>query len=289
MITRRTGYLTISTKPVPEASEQLQREGLRVLPRRVQCRRGAELDADIERVFDEVPPDERSDRYGRRALGAVPLRDAQPQRGRASGRSATRGSSTSSSRCSARTATSSPTPRGARRPATTSHGGRLWHIDSGPHVPRPPDVPWDDRIPYPVFAVAAAHLSPGLPDRGGGPTGVVPRSHTSGQPPPLDRMDDDDLECERRAGGARRWPRPATSRCSCPTCGTAGCRRSHGDPGRYFLQMPLRPARPRATAAADQRREPAVGRGGGTRDVSTGTHASSVCTPRSSTTGSAVR
>ena len=35
-------------------------------------------------------------------------------------------------------------------------GGR-WHCDAGPHVPRPAEVPWDDRIPYPVFAVGA-HL-----------------------------------------------------------------------------------------------------------------------------------
>src|SRR5215471_8875100 len=32
--------------------------------------------------------------------------------------------------------------------------GGPWHCDAGPHVPRPDDVPWDDRIPYPVFAVA---------------------------------------------------------------------------------------------------------------------------------------
>ena len=33
--------------------------------------------------------------------------------------------------------------------------GGPWHCDAGPHVPRPEGVPWDDRIPYPVFAVAA--------------------------------------------------------------------------------------------------------------------------------------
>ena len=36
-------------------------------------------------------------------------------------------------------------------------GGGPWHCDAGPHVPRPEGVPWDDRIPYPVFAIGA-HL-----------------------------------------------------------------------------------------------------------------------------------
>src|SRR5205823_5750254 len=40
-----------------------------------------------------------------------------------------------------------------RNPPTFA-GGR-WHCDAGPHVPRPEDVPWDDRIPYPVFAIGA--------------------------------------------------------------------------------------------------------------------------------------
>ena len=61
--------------------------------------------------------------------------------------------------------------------------GNPWHVDAGPHVPRPPDVPWDDRIPYPVFMIGCHIL---LQDCGieSGPTGFVPRSHTSGQLPP---------------------------------------------------------------------------------------------------------
>ena len=35
--------------------------------------------------------------------------------------------------------------------------GGSWHCDAGPHVPRPKGVEWDDRIPYPVFAIGA-HL-----------------------------------------------------------------------------------------------------------------------------------
>jgi hypothetical protein len=61
--------------------------------------------------------------------------------------------------------------------------GNPWHIAAGPHVPRSADVPWDERIPYPVFMVGCHIL---LEDCGleSGPTGFVPRSHTSGQLPP---------------------------------------------------------------------------------------------------------
>lgn len=61
--------------------------------------------------------------------------------------------------------------------------GNPWHIDAGPHIPRPSEVPWDDRIPYPVFMIGCHIL---LQDCGSesGPTGFVPRSHTSGRLPP---------------------------------------------------------------------------------------------------------
>jgi ectoine hydroxylase-related dioxygenase (phytanoyl-CoA dioxygenase family) len=77
------------------------------------------------------------------------------------------------------------------------HGGGRWHIDAGPHVPRPPGIPWDDRIPYPIFAVAVHVLLRDCP-RACGPTAVVPGSHRSGQGPPLDRVDDLDLAYEGR-------------------------------------------------------------------------------------------
>lgn len=78
-----------------------------------------------------------------------------------------------------------------RNPPDTrrSHGGGFWHTDSGPHVPRPADVPWDDRIPYPVFAVGAHIYLEDCP-LACGPTGVIPGSHRSGQPPPRERYDD---------------------------------------------------------------------------------------------------
>lgn len=61
--------------------------------------------------------------------------------------------------------------------------GNPWHVDAGPHVPRPEGVPWDERIPYPVFMIGCHVLLQDCPE-GSGPTGFVPRSHTSGRLPP---------------------------------------------------------------------------------------------------------
>jgi ectoine hydroxylase-related dioxygenase (phytanoyl-CoA dioxygenase family) len=58
-------------------------------------------------------------------------------------------------------------------------------------------VPWDDRIPYPVFAIAAHIFIWDCPLEAG-PTGVIPGSHTSGRPPPGARIEDDDLEWNGR-------------------------------------------------------------------------------------------
>jgi ectoine hydroxylase-related dioxygenase (phytanoyl-CoA dioxygenase family) len=76
-------------------------------------------------------------------------------------------------------------------------GGGPWHCDAGPHVPRPADVPWDDRIPYPIFAIGAHIL---LRDcrLADGPTAVVPGSHRSGRLAPFDRMNDPELTYDGR-------------------------------------------------------------------------------------------
>ncbi len=62
--------------------------------------------------------------------------------------------------------------------------GNPWHIDAGPHVPRPDGIPWDERIPYPVFMIGCHILLEDCPVESG-PTGFIPRSHTSGQMPPM--------------------------------------------------------------------------------------------------------
>ena len=58
-------------------------------------------------------------------------------------------------------------------------------------------MPWDDRIPYPVFAIGA-HLYLWDCPVECGPTAVVPGSHRSGRLAPHDRMHDDDLSYDGR-------------------------------------------------------------------------------------------
>ena len=76
-------------------------------------------------------------------------------------------------------------------------GGGPWHCDAGPHVPRPEGVDWDDRIPYPVFAIGAHSMLKDCP-LACGPTAVVPGSHRSGQLAPRDRLDDPELTYDGR-------------------------------------------------------------------------------------------
>ena len=76
-------------------------------------------------------------------------------------------------------------------------GGGPWHCDAGPHVPRPPGVDWDDRIPYPVFAIGAHILLRDCPVECG-PTAVVPGSHRSGRLAPRERLTDPDLTYDGR-------------------------------------------------------------------------------------------
>ncbi|HEX2381038.1 MAG TPA: phytanoyl-CoA dioxygenase family protein [Acidimicrobiales bacterium] len=233
MITRRTGYLTIATEPVPPAADQLQRDGFVMLRGVFDDDEVAELIADIERVYAEWPPDERSDRYEashwepfryemlnrsavvqRAIANPIILEVIEPLLGE-------------DCHVIANTAW-------RQQPDDNEHGGHYWHIDSGPHVPRPADVPWDDRIPYPVFAVAT-HLYLWDCPIESGPTGVLRGSHTSGQHPPLDRMEDDDLEWN----GEQAVPLVASAGDVALFASDVWHRRLPslpGDPGRFFLQ-----------------------------------------------------
>ncbi len=86
-------------------------------------------------------------------------------------------------------------------------------------MPRPADVPWDDRIPYPVFAIGA-HLLLRDCTAADGPTAVVPGSHRSGRLAPADRLTDPDLSYDGRPPVLSRVE-PATWPCSRPMRGTA--------------------------------------------------------------------
>lgn len=66
--------------------------------------------------------------------------------------------------------------------------GNPWHVDGGPHIPRPAGIAWDERIPYPVFMIGC-HILLQDCDLASGPTGFIPRSHTSGLLPPAPDSD----------------------------------------------------------------------------------------------------
>jgi hypothetical protein len=113
--------------------------------------------------------------------------------------------------------------------------GGPWHCDAGPHVPRPKGVPWDERIPYPVFAVAT-HIYLQDCSRADGPTAVVPGSHRSGRLAPFDLMGSDELSYDGRppmmfevgAGDVVLFVSDAWHR---------GVPAQPGGRGRYFLQV----------------------------------------------------
>lgn len=114
------------------------------------------------------------------------------------------------------------------------HGGGFWHIDAGPHVPHDPAVPWDERIPYPIFAIGTHIFLQDCP-LACGPTGVIPGSHKCGVPPPPDRYDDVDLTCN----GVGVKPLVARAGDVCLFVSDVWHRRLPtlpGDTGRYFLQ-----------------------------------------------------
>ena len=176
MITRMLKNLTLYTGDAPDASRQLEADGWALLPQVLDADEVAVLAADIESVFDAYPSersrtDQSEFRYemlnrsaASQAVIGHPriLEVIEPLLGE-------------DCHVIANTAWRNP---------PTFRGGP-WHTDAGPHIPRPADVPWDDRIPYPVFAIAAHIL---LRDCGeaDGPTAIVPGSHRSGQLAPFD-------------------------------------------------------------------------------------------------------
>ena len=124
-----------------------------------------------------------------------------------------------------------------RNPANVEHlhGGGRWHIDAGPHIPRLPGTAWPEDIPYPIFAVASHVLLQDCPIECG-PTGVIPFSHTSGQPPSSSRGDDPELTYNgvgpvvlaAEAGDVQLFVSDVWHR-RMPT--------GPGDAGRFFLQV----------------------------------------------------
>lgn len=233
MITREHGYLAPRDRPVPAASKALHDQGYVVLEAVFSARELDELRRDVERVFAEYPPDERA----RKAAVShwapfryeILNRSGPVQAAIAHPRILETVEPLLGEDCHVIANTAWWQPAG-----NNEHGGRFWHIDSGPHVPRPPGVPWDDRIPYPVFAVATHIFLLDCP-LDAGPTGVIPGSHRSGQAPPLERAGEERLEWE----GHQAVPLVANAGDVALFVSDAWHRRlppGPDDPGRMFIQ-----------------------------------------------------
>ncbi len=188
MIRRVGGNLALHTGEAPAESAQLERDGFAVLRGVLTTDEIAALAEEIERAFRELPPGRnRTDtdefRYAMVNFGAASqaaighpriLEVIEPLLG-------------NDCHVIANTAWWNP----------PEFGGGAWHCDAGPHIPRPPDVPWDDRIPYPVFAIGA-HIMLRHCTRADGPTAVLAASHRSGRLAPMDQLRDPELTYEGR-------------------------------------------------------------------------------------------
>lgn len=197
MTITRNVYLTIRETPSSAPTQQLEAEGWVLLEGVFAADEIAPLKREIENVYDALPADlrnmridaeEREDfRYemlNRSGLAQAAiahpriLHTIEPLLGE-------------DCHVIANTCWRNP-PR-----EQNQHGGGFWHIDAGPHVPRPAGVPWDDRIPYPIFAIGAHIYLDDCPIECG-PTGVIPGSHKSGLAPPRERAMDPGLTWEGR-------------------------------------------------------------------------------------------
>jgi hypothetical protein len=183
MIRRSFGNLKVLDTPVPPAAVQLEREGYAHIKGVLTPAEVAALAAEMTEVFETTEPDRPHDvrgefRHGmfnrsplsQRAIAARPILDViEPLLGED---------------CHVIANT-------AWRNIAGHEGGR-WHIDAGPHVPRPEGVEWPDAIPYPVFVIGVHIFVEDCPLEAG-PTAVIPGTHRSGRYPPRDRPLDVDL------------------------------------------------------------------------------------------------
>jgi len=183
MIRRVAKNLALYDGISPDATNQLERDGYTVLRGVFDDTTIAQLAADIRRVFDRYPPERsrgdnaefRYEMLNRSApcqaaiANPLVLQVIEPLLG-------------TDCHVIANTAWRNP----------PDFPGGPWHCDAGPHVPRPEGVPWDDRIPYPIFAIGA-HIYLQDCGRSDGPTAVIPGSHRSGRLPDPERMWEIDL------------------------------------------------------------------------------------------------
>ena len=226
MIRRIGGNLTVSNAPAPEASAALERDGYAVLPGVLDPEFVVALTDEIAKAFETYALERgRTDRAEFRyemlnrapgcqaAVGHPPILTViEPLLG-------------ADCHVIANTAWWNP----------TDFAGGPWHCDAGPHVPRAEGVPWDERIPYPIFAIGAHLYLRDCPIECG-PTAVVPGSHRSGRLPPFDRMNDAALDYEGR-GAVALEARAGDVALFVSDAWHRGLPAQPGATGRLFLQV----------------------------------------------------
>ncbi len=260
MIKRVFKNLSVFNGAVPGASTQLERDGYAVVTDVFDAMTVGELRAEIDGVFASTEPERnRSD--------AVEFRYEMLNR---------------SAACQA--ALAHPKILEAIEPllgddchviANTAwrnpaeFKGGPWHCDAGPHVPRAEGIEWDDRIPYPVFAIGA-HLYLKDCTCADGPTAVVPGSHRSGRLAPFDQLWNDELSYDGRP------PVVLTARAGDVVFFVSDCWHrglpAAGGSGRDFLQVHYArrdiAQRVRTTAVANQLSVDAIARAQSDREKS---------------------
>lgn len=262
MLDRKIYLRTVDGADAPAAAADLERDGYAVLRGAFSADEVAELRSEISSVFDAMPGDvrqpERGPDHAEQFRYEMINRSAAVQRLAADRRILDVLEPVLGPDCHviACTAWRNP-PKGADDPAAGP-----WHLDAGPHVPRPAGVPWDDRIPYPIFAVGVHVLLEDCPPACG-PTEVIPGSHRSGQHPPFESSADDDLTCDGVGGVLLDGAAGDVSFFTSDTWHRRG-RTADGDTGRFFQQLHYGrrdlAQRMRTTATSNQLSDDAIAR-----------------------------
>ncbi|MHC4262866.1 MAG: phytanoyl-CoA dioxygenase family protein [Planctomycetota bacterium] len=195
MLTKRAHLNHYRSEPAPASAAALERDGHVLLRGVIPPAFLARLRTDVDRVFDEFPPDDRvgSAEPPRRDMFRYELFNRSPVVQEALALDAVLEAVEpllgEDCHVIANTAWRNPAD------PSVAPQGQEWHVDGGPHVIRPHDVPWPDAIPYPVFVVTA-HLYLQRVQRQDGPTAILPGSHRSGCLPPFERRWEPELEYE---------------------------------------------------------------------------------------------
>ncbi|MCY4012113.1 MAG: phytanoyl-CoA dioxygenase family protein [Gammaproteobacteria bacterium] len=231
MLRRVGGYLLPRKDSAPDASAQLERDGYAVLRAVLNAAETEAARDEIAGIYADRPPDKRAgvhdDDFRYEMFNKCPA--AQSLVGRREILDVIEPLLGEDCHIIANTCWRN------RAGAEHRHGGGGWHIDAGPHIPRAPGTTWPEEIPYPVFAIGVHIFLQDCPIECG-PTAVIPRSHKSGQPPPLDRRMDESLTCD----GVCALPLTAAAGDVALFVSDVWHRRlptRDGDAGRFFLQV----------------------------------------------------